>query len=935
MGELLTTIRVGGISHPIKPIPRTLESGGESFEISSVCSMRGGIILGEGDTGKSTYVKMLVEKAREKGPAELVLLRRRNLEIHVPEVPRGKVATIILDGLDEYPECARDIIDFADSVDSSKIHIWVTSRSCDAAERLCESVSFSMLCHLGAFTADDVRALAEECGLDGTAFIRAVEELSLERFLSKPGGTVLLLQLYANGKLKAATRGELLEALLAAGVEETRDGHVLSMCERKYDPAILSDAVCWIATCLVLCGYDAIWTGSVRECPQNDIPLDNLPSGGFNRNVILEALGRRIFEPLNGKRIRISYADMPPFLAARWLALHAPVEWIREHFDKDVVFRGSEELDAILREWICYHIPACGGEWLREKPEKFLLCHEAIRQFGIDGFFRLLCKRFIAHDQFHLPVDFLGNSVRDVRGFAELADYMCKAVMKLTMRAEYRDLAAFLLSSCNVSSDRSARSIIDCIVNGRLGDLIVSRAVRYLGAICGDNEPDEIYLLRPLFNSVKGRRDPCSSIIRGNLARYFNHQEWKDYRKSLLKRTEPKDEDDDDFHVLTEREVSELIRSKGESALAEILMSQELYGKPYQALRPFFRKLIPNSAYVFSVEREALYAAILYDPAYYLHLIVEANDPIQFYEFIIWIEQHGVENAVCAGLGKISAEDAVRLLTMLRLPGLPYDGKLLEPLEAVICENADWDILSLLEECSPVKDIRSDRVLNRISNRVENQAFIKHRNDPEERDEEDEDESFEDPESGEGDEPDTSEERDCPGRLLNELAALAVKPAEPVRAVVVDVAKPVADKLQKAIAETVTTAVKNKGGRPRKTDRAAGYMSQGQVAAMFGKPCTGNTVSNWESYVRSGGKRGARPPEAEFEGHLVVYTSDLREFPTEKNMLKLAALIERYKSTRAVKDNISHKRDTHFKSDETQFRKQVGVQGYLSNERNL
>ena len=144
MGELLATLRVGGRNRPIRLIKRKLMCGGRVLTMRQALRLTGGLLLGEGDTGKSTYARMLADHARERGPVELVPLRRRNAAVTPPPLRKGETATVIFDGLDEYPEAVRDIIDLAASLDPDRYHVWVTSRACDAASRLAESVRFDL-----------------------------------------------------------------------------------------------------------------------------------------------------------------------------------------------------------------------------------------------------------------------------------------------------------------------------------------------------------------------------------------------------------------------------------------------------------------------------------------------------------------------------------------------------------------------------------------------------------------------------------------------------------------------------------------------------------------------------------------------------------------------------------------------------------------------
>ena len=175
---------------------------------------------------------------------------------------------------------------------------------------------------------------------------------------------------------------------------------------------------------------------------------------------------------------------------------------------------------------------------------------------------------------------------------------------------------------------------------------------------------------------------------------------------------------------------------------------------------------------------------------------------------------------------------------------------------------------------------------------------------------------------------------DLKERLREMSEACRPKPPEPVAAKVVAVADDVKAELGAAVADKV----RNKGGRPRKSDRAADSMTQREVAVMFNLACGGDVcnesmVSNWESFIRTDGRRGAAPPEAEYNSRPVVYTADLRRHPTAENKAILATIIERFRSTRAVKDGIAAHARRHFKSEESLFRARGGIQAELAKRR--
>ena len=62
------SIRVNGSWHRIRPVERMLCLGGRAFSLKQVVHRKGGLIIGEGDTGKSTYAGLLAQ-ALEQGVA--------------------------------------------------------------------------------------------------------------------------------------------------------------------------------------------------------------------------------------------------------------------------------------------------------------------------------------------------------------------------------------------------------------------------------------------------------------------------------------------------------------------------------------------------------------------------------------------------------------------------------------------------------------------------------------------------------------------------------------------------------------------------------------------------------------------------------------------------------------------------------------------------
>lgn len=111
------------------------------------------------------------------------------------------------------------------------------------------------------------------------------------------------------------------------------------------------------------------------------------------------------------------------------------------------------------------------------------------------------------------------------------------------------------------------------------------------------------------------------------------------------------------------------------------------------------------------------------------------------------------------------------------------------------------------------------------------------------------------------------------------------------------------------------TALKDPGGRPKKTSGGAKVTTQAEMAVAFGAPCNESMVANWEARA-AGKKRGANPPDAIYNGERIIYSAELRTNPTPDNEKRLTALIAEFQSRHRIKEAIGEKA-LHMKSPET------------------
>ncbi len=878
MGDLLTTLRVGGQNRQIRLVERTLKKGGRSFTMRQALRIAGGLILGEGDTGKSTYARMLAELAKEKGPVELVPLRRRSAAASLPSLRDGETATIIFDGLDEYPEAARDILDFAESLDPDRFHVWVTSRACDAASRLAESVRFEQIYRLSEMTREDILDIAYAAGLDGYDFFEAVERLHASGFLDKPGGAILLLQLFASGRLDGTSEADVMETLALAFAAETRDGHTLSAQSLAIAPERLVDAASWIAVALDIGEWDALWLGARAECPEEDLAFDDLPLCDFSREELAEALGRRLFEPLTPERLRHSYSDMPPFLVGRWISRRVPKE-------KVAVFDIYSIAEAAAIQ------PELGLDFIERHPHLFLSCHELIRKFG----FKPMLDAIVGHPD---ESDEFDSSVFDeLSGMDDFAEYLLGVVESGKFNVKNLDELLRMLVGCRPKdTERAVSAIVGALLRNIRKlycwsrDSICDSLVR----LCGTERPKALDGLRPIYDRY------CKLHEEDRPAAYYSILKLLDYPGWLIAKKRglvseppsfgehPRNEGEEIAEVSTEREVEGILADKPTiRQLERLIHAESLRGLRYGALRRYFDAF-------FSLSPEELLdlpltfgRAVAYDPDRGLKLVISLL-PESWEADREWEDAYEREAAV----------DTCE--TLSRVIEIAYGIKRFSPdsLNLDACKR----LYALLHDFgrSPLKYFTGD-----LGDRIDQLD-------------------------------DWGEDDGAVDELqrLREIADVCRIKAEPVAAKVVAVA----DAAREGIAAEVAKAVKNKGGRPRKAERAADAMTQKEVAIMFNTACGGDVcnesmVSNWESFARTEGRRGATPPEGVYGGRAVAYTADLRKHPTPENKAILAAIIERFRSTRAVKDGIKNAQTTHYKSEESLHRMRGGTQAELARNR--
>lgn len=522
MGDLYDEnvgVKVGVNRYRIKPVSRLLSLGDvekewkityfygdfsdghdadgvKIFNVEQLLLRDGGLILGEGDAGKSVFVRMLAEAAKGKGPVKIVRLRdnsggrislSREYEALLSENENPTTrATLIIDGLDENQIYGRDILDLVAQQDVfEKGRIWVTSRPCKAASAL-ESGDFSEgVYRLLPMSHSDIRDIVKQIdGVDPEAFFKTVEESKLGSFLRKPGGVIMLLKFYANGDLSPQVDKRRLMADIAKDfVRATRDGVADSAYDCEYSDADLVEVAGWIATCLFFAGKDSIWMGRPADAPNVSLKRDEIPNGKYKPELIDAVLKRRIFEPLESDRLRITYADMATYLTGCWIGKNLKVDGVANLFA--MVGAVSPELGEVAK-WASEIEPRIAFPLVSKRPEAFFSNRETLIQYGVKRYFNDLLGKVNAE---RLPMYneeswFEHND--DLEGFEELEEEARDRIAVDDATDEQRILSAWLLGSCRVDREKSASVIVNLLRSGKLSPGAVEHVANELVDLCGD-----------------------------------------------------------------------------------------------------------------------------------------------------------------------------------------------------------------------------------------------------------------------------------------------------------------------------------------------------------------------------------------------------------------------------------------------------------------
>lgn len=447
-----------------------LSRGGQRYSGDMLrMAERGGIIVGEGDIGKTWLVETLA--AEDCSEMRVKTYKLRNYEFDRRELidearafwdtcgeADSASAHLVLDGLDENEKAWQVIVEICNRVrNGKKCKVWVTGRPCHGMNELIKAECLKDQYHLLPFSTNDIRDLATMVGEDGDKFLRALKNKQVASYATKPGGATLLLKLYGAGKFSSCSRIQLTEEIAKSFARDGRDGCEVPANEVVYRDEDLMDGAAWIAARIFFSQRDSLWMGVAAECPINALSFSDLPRGKYKDDVLNAVTKRRLFEPLSTLRWRVAYdTSLMPFLVAYWIKTHTPRESIGTMLRTDKgIGKGMSE----VMKYLCLYDPELGCGWIELSPKSFLDCPETIVTYGADKYYKLLEGQYLSLATFDYDA-FIKGHAEQLLGQEELAKIALARLRSRTCDGRRAELAAMILRHTQMYVKESIEALV-------------------------------------------------------------------------------------------------------------------------------------------------------------------------------------------------------------------------------------------------------------------------------------------------------------------------------------------------------------------------------------------------------------------------------------------------------------------------------------------
>lgn len=368
--------------------------------LNDVVKLPGGILLGEGGMGKTTFMEQLKDSLHGQ-PVHLFELWkyrdepggfRIDFEANLTAFSGNEAQTLILDGLDEAPTLAGVISRMLHKL-SKNTSVWISSRDGSAIRTIQESIQDSDTelnsYNLAPLTIEDLPVLAKQKGVNGDEFLDAVDSQGLLPICAKPLGCELALSVFRENGLTGVAQRDLWHKGIERLCDETPAGKRQHVSPQFPLNEVLHCSA-WISLCLTLTDNRFVWNREQSYCRDQSLGISDLASGRFSVDLIQATLQRGVFSPLGDGRIKFSHAMYGDFLAAFGFKSFIPVKhWtsLLLNDQRDAVFPQREGIAVYLAT---YDKEFC--ETLSEiRPELLLESIDSVQAIGPE----ILCNALL------------------------------------------------------------------------------------------------------------------------------------------------------------------------------------------------------------------------------------------------------------------------------------------------------------------------------------------------------------------------------------------------------------------------------------------------------------------------------------------------------------------------------------------------------------
>ena len=380
---------------------RELLIGIEAFPFLS-----GGVILAEGGSGKTTFLQQVAESIGEG--AKVFRLGdyvndakglRDEVDSFIDLRSGNGDSYLLFDALDENSEISGPLVRLVENNASREnVHIWVASRNISQIARLGDIEKTKQCYSLAPFSFENIRALAENAGVNADTFYAEAKKRGLLSLCSKPMGCTGLIEAFKANK--SSLSGMNIRTLWRSMVDKLLDQTADKMPSARFALPELFRAAEWIALSLSLSGKQHVWTiGIQSECPDTCVSLDSLVDAEMNlpRDLLLETLRRGLFAPEKDGKTRLAHESYKDFLAATAFTEFALHPHWRNFFlseNRRFVFPSRQE----ILGWYALENEEVRRHLLDNAPEILLSSRELVDMVGAKTLCDAVLKRVCAHD---------------------------------------------------------------------------------------------------------------------------------------------------------------------------------------------------------------------------------------------------------------------------------------------------------------------------------------------------------------------------------------------------------------------------------------------------------------------------------------------------------------------------------------------------------